>query len=316
MKEKSLPILHIDDFNQVAKQHPDFYVHLFKEHAAQYQFIQAPHRHDFYLLVLFTKGEGTHTIDFVNYSIQPGSVFFMSPAQVHTWTYSEEVDGYLIFFNADFYLVDFPGRKLSTFPLFHSLAIPPVEYLSAAALSDIEELFTRVYKEFMGNGYRREDIIRSYLNILLVKLSGFCLAHQQSQLSPHAQSQIRQLELLVEEHYLEHHTVRDYAGMMALSEKQLYTVCQTALGKPLQKIIQDRLLLEAKRLLVHTELSVAQVADRLNFLDHSYFNRFFGRKPAERPSSFVVRITNVPTDRRAAPFSPCDSHYFQTLGCA
>jgi AraC family transcriptional regulator, transcriptional activator of pobA len=259
---------------------------VFREHTAQYKFIQTPHRHDFYLLIIFTSGQGTHTIDFVDYPIQPGSVFFMSPAQVHTWTYSEDTDGYLLFFNPDFYLVDFSARTLFDLPLFHSLATPPVEYLSAPEASGVEELFVRVYQELMGSSYRREDIIRSYLNIILIRLSGFRLASQPPQLSAHAQSQIRQLELLVETHYLEHRTVRDYAGLMALSEKQLYTVCQTALGKPLQKIIQDRLLLEAKRLLIHTELSVAQVADRLNFVDHSYFNRFFRKATGLTPEQF------------------------------
>lgn len=286
MKEKALPVLHIDDFEQPTKHHADVYVQVFREHVAQYQFIKTPHRHDFYLLALFTKGQGTHTIDFVDYPIQPGSVFFMSPAQVHTWTYSDDTDGYLIFFNPAFYLVDFPGRKLVDFPLFHSLGTPPIEHLPASDASGIEELFVRVFEEAHGNGYRREDIIRSYLNILLVKLSGFRLASHPSTLSSHAQSQIRQLELLVENHFVEHKTVRDYADMMALSEKQLYTICHTALGKPLQKIIQERLVLEAKRLLVHTDLSVAQVADRLNFLDHSYFNRFFRKEAGITPEQF------------------------------
>ncbi|MFD2574654.1 helix-turn-helix domain-containing protein [Spirosoma soli] len=286
MKEKSLPILHIDDFEQAPRHYPDVYVQLFREHVAQYQIVQAPHRHDFYLLAIFTKGQGTHTIDFIDYPIRPGSVFFMSPAQVHTWTYSEDADGYLFFFNPAFYLVDYSARKLFDLPLYHSLATPPVAYLSDPAAAEIEEIFVRVYQEALGSGYRREDIIRSYLNILLVKLSGFSLASHPYQFSAHAQSQIRQLELLVEKHYVEHKTVRDYADMMALSEKQLYTVCQTALGKSLQKIIQERLVLEAKRLLVHTELSVAQVADRLNFLDHSYFNRFFKKEAGVTPEQF------------------------------
>ncbi|GAB3506872.1 helix-turn-helix transcriptional regulator [Spirosoma knui] len=286
MKEKALPVLHIDDFEQAPKHYPDVYVQLFREHVAQYQFIQTPHRHDFYLLAIFTKGQGTHTVDFVDYPIQPGSVFFMSPAQVHTWTYSDDADGYLIFFNPAFYLVDFPARKLGDFPLFHSISTPPVEYLSPSEAAGIEELFIRVYQESIGDGYRREDIIRSYLNILLVKLSGFRLASYPASRSAHAQSQIRQLELLVEKHYVEHRTVRDYAEMMSLSEKQLYTICQTAVGKPLQKIIQERLILEAKRLLVHTDLSVAQVADRLNFGDHSYFNRFFRKEADVTPEQF------------------------------
>ena len=286
MKEKPLPVLHIDDFDQATKQYPDVYVQSFSEHVAQYQFIQTPHRHDFYLLAIFTSGHGTHTIDFVDHPIQPGSVFFMSPAQVHTWSFSADADGYLIFFNPAFYLVDYPARKLFDFPLFHALGTPPVIYLTPTDAVDIADLFRRVQQEAAGNGYRREDIIRSYLNIILVTVSGFCLANYSSNVSPYAQSQIRHLELLVEQHYAAHKTVRDYADLMSLSEKQLYTVCQTALGKPLQKIIQERLLLEAKRLLVHTDLTVAQIADRLNFVDHSYFNRFFRKAAGVTPEQF------------------------------
>lgn len=286
MKEKILPILHINDFDEAPRQDPDVYVQSFREHVAQYQFIRTPHRHDFYLLALFTKGQGIHTIDFVDYPIQPGSVFFMSPAQVHAWTYSDDTDGYLFFFNAAFYLVDFPARKLVDFPLFHSLAKPPVIHLPGTVGHDIQALFLHLYEETISSNYRREDIIRSYLNILLVKLSGLLLTRQSTPLSPHGQSQMQQLELLVEKHYLDHKTVQSYADRMALSEKQLYTICQRALGKSLQKIIQERLLLEAKRLLVHTDLSVAQVADRLNFLDHSYFNRFFRKAAGITPEQF------------------------------
>jgi len=286
MKEKALPILQIADFEEAPRRNPDVYVQLFREHVAQYQFIRTPHRHDFYLLAIFTRGEGTHTIDFIDYPIRPGSVFFMSPAQVHTWTYSEDTDGYLFFFNAAFYLADFPTRKLFDFPLFRSLAAPPVIHLPTGAIADVEGLFVRIYNETIGSGYRREDIVRSYLNILLVKLSGLLLINQPARLSPHGQSQIQQLEILVEEHYLDHKTVRDYANLMALSEKRLYTICRMALGKPPQKIIQERLLLEAKRLLVHTNLSVAQVADRLNFPDHSYFNRFFRKATDTTPQLF------------------------------
>ncbi|WP_375446818.1 helix-turn-helix domain-containing protein [uncultured Fibrella sp.] len=286
MKEKSLPILQLDDFERTHTHHPDVYVQLFAEHVAQYQFVRTPHRHDFYMLVLFTKGQGTHTIDFVDYPIQPGNAFFMSPAQVHNWTFSEDTDGYLIFFNPAFYLVDYPARKLSDLPLFHALATPPVVQLTDLESADIGGVFTLVHREYTGSGYHRDDVIRSYLNVLLVKLSGFCLASQPPQRSSHVQSQIRQLERLVEKNFVAHKTVRDYADMMALSEKQLYSICQTALGKPLQKIIQERLVLEAKRLLVHTDLSVAQVADRLNFLDHSYFNRFFRKETGKTPDQF------------------------------
>lgn len=288
MKDKILPILHIDDF-KADRPAPDVYVQKFREHVAQYPFTETPHRHDFYMLALFTHGTGVHSIDFVEYPIQPDSVFFMSPSQVHTWTYSDDTDGYLFFFDAAFYLVEFPARRLFDSPLFHSLAASPVVQLPAEASADIKGLFVRIYEETISASYHREDVIRSYLNILLVKLSGLVHTFKSTQLSPYALSQIQQLELLIEKHYLDHKNVEDYASMMALSVKQMYTLCQRALGKSPKKIIQERLLLEAKRLLVHTNQSVGQVADRLNFLDHSYFNRFFRNAIGETPENFRSR---------------------------
>jgi AraC-like DNA-binding protein len=281
---KPVPVLHLEQFQEPATLHPHFYVQLLQEHLAQYQFVKAPHRHDFYCLFLFTRGTGRHVIDFTAFEVTPGSVFFMSPAQVHTWQLSEDAEGYVVFFNAGFYLLNHAHRSLSEFPFFAYAATPHLP--PAAGREEITPLFVHLYEEYRGHAWRKEEVLGSYLNILLLKLADAYRRANAPFGSSHLLEQLRQLEGLIEKHYLEHKPVEDYAEWMHLSVKQLYTVCRTALRKSLGTLLQERLLLEAKRLLVHTDLTVAQVAARLNYADGSYFNRFFKKAAGLTPEQF------------------------------
>jgi AraC-like DNA-binding protein len=282
---KQVPVLQINNFQQAVHLHPHIYAQLLEEHLAQYQFIKTPHRHNFYCIFLFTHGKGMHTIDFTDYAVYPGCVFFMSPAQVHSWELSADAAGYVIFFDPEFYLLEYSHKRLSDFPFFHFTATPYLSVESAAHLP-INDLFVRMYEEYKGDEPRKEEIIRSYLNILLLKLNTLYNHANQPHLSLHVHHQIRQLEALIEKHYLSHQSADEYADLLNISAKQLYTICQTALHKSLRTLLQERLILEAKRLLVHTDATVAQVAEKLNYTDNSYFNRFFRKAVGLTPEQF------------------------------
>jgi AraC-like DNA-binding protein len=105
---------------------------------------------------------------------------------------------------------------------------------------------------------------------------------------------IRRLEALIEQHYASHLPVSEYADRMQLSAKQLYAICQAVLQKSIINIIQERLMLEAKRLLVHTNLTISQIAAKLNYMDNSYFNRFFKKIAGITPEQFRRKFQKVP----------------------
>ena len=282
---KKVPVLQINSFQKAAGYHPLMYVQLLEEHLAQYQFIKAPHRHDFFCIFLFNKGEGNHTIDFVDYQVKPGTIFFMSPAQVHTLDLSADTEGYVVFFTPEVYLLENSHHKLADFPFFHLTATPFI-FLDNSIQKNIESIFVSMYQEYKGNEPTKEAIFSSYLNILLIKLSNRYSQSTKSLLSSHLLQQIRQLESLIEKYYLEHKPATEYAQLMNISAKQLNTICQVALSKPLSSILQERIVLEAKRLLVHTDLTITQIADQLNYVDNSYFNRFFKKKVGLTPEQF------------------------------
>lgn len=282
---KNVPVLQINSFRQASAVHPTVYVQRLEEHLSQYQFIKAPHRHDFYCIFLFTQGNGSHIIDFMAYEVTPGSVFFMSPAQVHTWDLSADTNGYVVFFTPKLYLLENTRHTLAHFPFFHYTAAPFI-FLKGNMQTSITDIIIKIYQEYTGNEYNKQAIISSYLNILLLKLSNSYNQVNQPFLSSHLLHQIRQLETLIEQHYLEHKPASEYAQLMNISQKQLNTICQTALSKPLGTILQERIILEAKRLLVHTSLTVAQIAAQFNFADNSYFTRLFKKNAGFTPEQF------------------------------
>jgi AraC family transcriptional regulator, transcriptional activator of pobA len=146
---KPVPVLQLNQFQVPATLHPHFYVQRLNEHLAHFEFIQKAHRHDFYCLFLFTRGTGRHIIDFESYLVAPGSMFFMSPAQMHSWQLSDDTDGYVIFFNAEFYFLNHTYKSLTDFPFFHYTSTPAV-LLSGSGKEAIGDLFARIYQEFRG----------------------------------------------------------------------------------------------------------------------------------------------------------------------
>lgn len=97
MPEEHLPVYQIQDFNAQEHKERFFYLSSFASHLKEHLFIQKPHKHNFYILLFISKGQGTHTIDFKEYPVQAKTVFFLTPGQVHSWQLSDDTDGYIIF---------------------------------------------------------------------------------------------------------------------------------------------------------------------------------------------------------------------------
>src|SRR3989344_4252170 len=97
------------------------YIYYFSDHLQRHHTrITHPHKHNFYLVVLITKGSGFHEIDFERYEVKPGSVFFMQPGQTHYLEFSPDVEGVIFFHSMAYYQWQFPNSQLSDFPFYFS----------------------------------------------------------------------------------------------------------------------------------------------------------------------------------------------------
>ncbi|MBC5773567.1 helix-turn-helix domain-containing protein [Pontibacter sp. KCTC 32443] len=287
MAEKELPVYQIQDFNAQWQQEHYFYLKPFSQHLQEHAFIQKPHKHDFYILFFVTHGSGSHTIDFKTYPVEPNTVFFLTPGQVHSWQLSSDTDGFILFFTPSFYLIDFPNHKLNSFPFFNSLLQNPFLYLTNAQLQQLESILLEMQEELIRQELYTEAIIRDYLDILLMRLAR--LYHSEGgpkTAGTGAVSQLEALQKLIEEQYKNHKPVKFYADQLHLTTKQLNETSKRRFGRTTAQLIQDRVLLEAKRLLVHSTLTIAQVASELGYFDNAYFFRFFKKHAGLTPEQF------------------------------
>jgi len=284
---RTIPVHDIASFTYQGKE-SDFYANSFRMHIKQHHhLLSLPHRHSFYFSILCTRGSGTHEIDFHTYNISPGSVFLMSPGQVHFFEVSEDIDGYVILHTREFYDLNFAHEKVNNFPFFLSIQNTPLIRLGEHQKDPIELLYRLIVEEYRGQQLMRFQKMGALLNVLYIDLSRLYLPDVRLPRQQEVQlAQVRRLELLVEEHFREIKLPGKYAEMMFISERSLNRVCRSILNRSVSEIISDKIILEAKRMLIYTKLTVTEISAELGYLDNSYFTRLFRKKTGQTPVDF------------------------------
>jgi AraC family transcriptional regulator, transcriptional activator of pobA len=285
MKTKQSPsVLKISNFKKEDDKRSDVYIRTFQKHKVEHPFIMDAHAHDFYLVMLFTKGTGSHTIDFKKYPVSIGSVFFMSPSQVHSWQLTEDTDGYVLFFNSSFYLMDALSKQLFNLPFLRPQNKISYAQLNKGDQKKIENVFESMTMEAETESKFKNTILRSYLDVLLFKLADMINSEGEEK-TKHV-SIVPELERLIDKHFTEHQTLSFYSEKLNVSPQQLNSITKKYLNKTVAELIQARMIAEAKRLLVYSSLTVSEIGYRLNFNDNSYFNRFFKKVEKITPEQF------------------------------
>ncbi len=246
-----------------------------------------PHRHTFFELLFFTKADGQHEIDFNHYPIEDDSVHFVSPGQIHNLTL-KKTRGYVICFTEEFVALKYKERFVETFPFYNSSNYPVLN-LGKELSSDIHNLITSINKELQTNGDAMLDLCRSYLNIILLKLKSHFTNNLKNTKTLQTKVQKQKVLLfkkLIDTHYLAHQPVSFYAAELNISPNHLNVLCKQEEGKTATQLIQERLILESKRLLYATEMTSKQISFYLHFEDVPYFNRFFKKHTQLTPLQY------------------------------
>ena len=246
--------------------------------------MQDLHRHDFFFILAIKKGKGKHVIDFTSYPITDHSIFFMRPGQVHQLELKKNSTGYLMQFDPGFYL----PKEISLSHVFRKVSNKNHCSLKADRFDKLRSTLDYIYEEFTTQKENYIDVIKSGLQIFFIEL-----ARQSQQpkkiIKPeenYSQSQLEIFLELLQTHIATKKQVADYAGMMHLSPYQLNSITKTTIGKTSSAIIDDHIILEAKRNLLATSNQVNQIADDLGFEDVSYFIRFFKKHTGQSPELF------------------------------
>jgi len=234
------------------------------EYMSGQDMIQSLHRHDFYYLLVLEKGAGTHSIDFTDYTITDHSIFLLRPGQVHAIHLHSSSTGYLLQFNQSF----------DPSPLLHTAAQQNFYQLENTLV-----VCTQIFEEFTHAKEKYEDVIKSLLHIFFIHLL-------RTQKAPTTNDQLQTLQTLIATNITTHKQVADYATMLHLSPYQLNAITKSSLGKTCSALINDHIVLEAKRQLLATTNLVNEISWALGYEDVSYFIRFFKKHTGHTPESF------------------------------
>ncbi|HSZ72304.1 MAG TPA: AraC family transcriptional regulator [Cytophagaceae bacterium] len=285
MSKKPIPIYSINQFQKAQPDNLLYEVEPF-DHNRSFK-VEYPHRHDnFYEILFITQGSGNYTIDLQNYPISPDHIFFVSPGQVHTIDFSKDIQGYIFLFTSDFYLFDKEGKKNKTdFPFFHRLSghTPPL-YLQEA--DEMIRLFEMACKEHKQPQTGTDIVIRSLLDIILVHCKRlYSLSDDETKL-PKGRLLVKRFQYLIEEHIGLKWGVKEFAALLAVTPAHLNETVKEHTGITASGHIHEQIILESKRLLTHTELTVSEISEKLFFEDSSYFARYFKKYAQVSPSEF------------------------------
>lgn len=246
--------------------------------------VQELHRHDFYYILLIKNGTGTHEIDFVNHDINDYTVYMMRPGQVHQLNLKAGSTGYLIQFKTDFlYSHNSASQNHLTKLIQYN-----VYNLEQEGFDKIETIIVEALKEYTAKVKGYQEVLKANLSIFLIEL----LRQRKDKpathapVSPYNQEKLERFLELVETNITSHKQVSQYTDWLHLSSYQLSAITKTLLNKTPSEIINDYIILEAKRQLLATSNQVSQIAYHLGYDDASYFIRFFKKHTGLSPEAF------------------------------
>ena len=150
----------------------------------------------------------------------------------------------------------------------------------------------QIFAEHAGRGYARAQILRSLTGVLLGRVARSLSGDLTASGKPDGSGLFRRFEVLVEEHFLEHWPVAEYASALGVTPTHLSRITRAATGQPASRIIEERMIREARRNLVYTNLPVSRIAYTLGYNDPAYFSRVFSQATGMSPRDFRDRVTS------------------------
>ncbi len=255
-------------------------------------YAQQPRRNAFFVIFWITSGTGTYTIDFTRYTIRPNTLFFIGPGQIHYGETADPIKGYTLLFEDELFHMSGLNAFFEKLDLFKTLSNESALYFQDQEAPKINQFTTELFNEFESEQFGRIDAIVATLQLLLIQAQRK-LTNKNSHLPRNASDQLtRHFLKLVEQHISAAHNLHDYAQWLGVTVGHLTETVKAETGVPAGTLLRKRLVLEAKRWLVSSDLTAAQIATKLQFDDPSYFGRFFKRETGQTPNAFRTKLRN------------------------
>jgi AraC-like DNA-binding protein len=240
-----------------------------------------------FIKIVLLKAGATAVIDFKEYVLAQDALFFINAGQYHR--FDDKGIGTMLYYNRDFYCVEIHDKEVACDGiLFHNVYEIPVISMTAEVSHELQMLIESIKAELDNEDSSMEEMLRIFLKLIIIKATRIWKKEHQVA-SDEARQEVefmRSFSQLVEWHYKRYHTVAEYADLLHISPKALNKRLTRYTNSTPNDIIKERIILEAKRLLAHTQLSVKEIGYKLGYDDTSYFIRLFSKQAEVTPQAF------------------------------
>ena len=251
--------------------------------------IDINHLVKFYIILFIYEGQGHHTIDFTEYSYKKGTVLLIRKDQIHKFYRSPKVKGYLLIFTEDFIISHLNRMEaLKSMQLFNdSLSFPKIEFEDVQDFTDFTVLLKHLETEYKVKDLFSIGITRSVLHIVITKL--FRIKAKQGHFVENKKkymNQFLEFQQLVEEDCFKSKKVQYYASKLAISSKTLNNIVNEVINESAKAFIDERTIMQIKRLLITTDDSIKEIAYTTGFTDPTNFFKYFKKFTGNSPEVF------------------------------
>lgn len=253
--------------------------------------IEAHHKVEFYILLFIEKGNGFHTIDFIDYKCLKGTLLTIRKDQIHKFFKNHKLKGTLLLFTNEFlvsYLEKIEAQK--TMLLFNEqLGVPKIQ-LSDVQFKSIQRIVQQISNEYFSmNDSHSLSIIRSELHILITKLYRIKSEVEKISFEKKYLNEFIEFQKLVEKKVTQTTKVKDFASQMNISTKTLNTITKNIVNKSAKQFVDEISTKQIKRLLLNTNLSIKEIAYQSGFEETTNFYKYFKRQTQNTPEQFRAK---------------------------
>jgi AraC family transcriptional activator of pobA len=281
ISKKSVPLIPLKDFGSSPFLENGIFVEAFEECVSLRHKRMEVHRHDYVELFLL-QGRGSVLVDFENCPLSGRSLIVIGPGRVHAWQANAMTGLYIAFTQEFFDGAGPPPSTLFDYPFMFADELSSVIHLKPNQGAQAQSLFRDINSEFEKPEKLAVEMIRGQLRLLMVHLARLYAARSPALFA--AVGLVRRFRQAVERSFRASTSVRDYAQSLGVTTSHLNESLRLETGSTAGELIRTRLLLEAKRLLLHSELTMAEIGYELGFQDPSYFSRFIRRELKTSPA--------------------------------
>ena len=252
---------------------------------------ELPHQLKFYNLIFFTSGFGRHFIDFNWFPVQENSLVYLTKEQVNAFDFSKNLNGFCIIFTEEYFVNCFSSlSKDFVFRLFNPQLFSPI--LQIPKQSDFKTYFKLLRQEFNNTeSFNQKTIIESLFVILISKAEDL-KKNQTFHITDSSKIKtFQKFTSLLESHSSKSRSADFYAKELTITYKHLNTICKELVNKTAKSVINDFVILQAKRNLINSNLKITELAYKLGFEDPTNFSKYFKKHTCLTPNSFIKSIS-------------------------